>query len=79
MHANTISQRCLLPLLADIHSRRLTTLLEAVASCVRGAALSLTDIGRRFAGTGLLCHKRDFSPRCRSLSERRRGLGWTSR
>jgi hypothetical protein len=77
MHANTISQRCLLPLLADIHSRRLTTLLEAAASCVSGPALSLTDIGRRFAGTGLLRHKTDFSSRSHSLSDRRRGLGWT--
>ncbi len=57
MHAITILQRCLLPLLADIHSRRLATLLEAVASCVSGPALSLTDIGRRFAGGTLLRHK----------------------
>lgn len=57
MHAITILHRCLLPLLADIHSRRLATLVEAVASCVSGPALSLTDIGRRFAGTALLRHK----------------------
>lgn len=57
MHAITILHRCLLPRLADIHSRRLATLVEAVASGVSGPALSLTDIGRRFAGTALLRHK----------------------
>jgi len=50
MHTITILQRSLLPLLADIHSRRVATLLDAAASCVSSPALSLTDIGRRFAG-----------------------------
>jgi len=57
MHAITILQRCLTPLLANMHARRLATLLEAVASCVSGPALSLTDIGRRFTGSALLRHK----------------------
>ena len=57
MHAIRILQRCLSPLLKHIHARRLATLLEAVASCVSGPALSLTDVGRRFAGEALLRHK----------------------
>lgn len=57
MHAITILHRCLCPLLKHIHARRLATLLEAVASCVDGPALSLTDVGRRFAGATLLRHK----------------------
>jgi hypothetical protein len=57
MHAIRILQCCLSPLLKHIHARRLTTLLEAVASCVNGPALSLTDVGRRFAGKALLRHK----------------------
>ena len=50
MHAIRILQCCLSPLLKHIHARRLATLLEAVASCVNGPALSLTDVGRLFAG-----------------------------
>ena len=46
MHAIAILQRCLVPLLPNMHARRLATLLEAVASCVTGPALSLTDVGR---------------------------------
>ena len=57
MHAITILHRCLSPLLANIHSRRLATLFEAVVSCVSGPALSLTDVGRRFAGDALPRHK----------------------
>jgi hypothetical protein len=57
MHAITILQRCLNPLLKHMHARRLMTLLEAVASCVNGPALSLTDVGRRFAGEALLRNK----------------------
>lgn len=57
MHAITILQRCLSPLLKHMHARRLATLLEAVASCVNGPALSLTDVGRGFAGEALLRHK----------------------
>jgi hypothetical protein len=57
MHAITILHRCLCPLLKPIHARRLATLLEAVASCVDGPALSLTGVGRRFAGVTLLRHE----------------------
>ncbi|MEA3276128.1 MAG: IS4 family transposase, partial [Pseudomonadota bacterium] len=57
MHAITILHRCLDPLLKHIHRRRLATLLAAVASCVSGPALTLTDVGRRFEGSALLRHK----------------------
>ena len=57
MHAITILHRCLDPLLEHIHRRRLATLLAAVASCVGGPALTLTDVGRRFEGPALLRHK----------------------
>jgi hypothetical protein len=57
MHVVTILQTCLSPLLQKIHSRRLATLFAAVGSCVRGPALSLTDVGRRFAGASTLRHK----------------------
>lgn len=57
MHAIGILHRCLSPLLKHIHARRLATLLEAVVSCISGPALSLTDVGRRFAGEALLRHK----------------------
>lgn len=57
MPAIEILHRCLDPLLEHIHHRRLATLLVAVASCVSGPALTLTDLGRRFTGTALLRHK----------------------
>lgn len=57
MHALAILHRCLSPLLADIHTRRLATLFEAVVSCMCGPALSLTDVGRRFGGATALRHK----------------------
>ena len=57
MYTLVILQHFLAPLLGHIHHRRLDTLLEAVASCVSGPALSLTDIGRRFAGPARLRHK----------------------
>jgi len=57
VHALVILQHYLAPLLTHIHRRRLATLLDAVASCVSGPALSLTDIGRRFAGPARLRHK----------------------
>jgi hypothetical protein len=57
MHAITILRQCLNPLLAHIHARRLATLLEAVAACIAGPRLTLTDVGRRFGGGGLLRHK----------------------
>ncbi len=57
MHALVILQHYLAPLLGHIHRRRLATLLDAVASCVSGPALSLTDIDRRFAGPARLRHK----------------------
>ncbi len=46
-----ILHRCLDPLLQSIHRTRLATLFAAVAACVSGPALSLTDVGRRFGGT----------------------------
>ena len=36
-----------MPVLTNMHARRLAALLEAVASCVSGPALSLTDVGER--------------------------------
>jgi hypothetical protein len=57
MHALTILRRCLGPLLAGIHARRLATLLEAVAATVCGPRLTLTDVGRRFGGGASLRNK----------------------
>jgi len=57
MHAITILRQCLNPLLAHIHARRLATLFEAVASCIAGPRLTLTDVGRRFGGGASLRHK----------------------
>ena len=57
MHALTILHHFLTPLLTHIHRRRLETLLEAVVASVGGPRLTLTDIGRRFAGPGRLRHK----------------------
>ena len=57
MHALKILHHCLAPLLTHIHRRRLATLLEAVAASVSGPRLTLTDIGRRFAGPARLRHK----------------------
>ena len=57
MHALTILQRCVAPLLAGIHRRRLAGLLEAVAATVSGPRLTLTEIGRRFGGGGALRHR----------------------
>jgi hypothetical protein len=57
MHAIAILQRCLTPLLANMHARRLATLFKAVVSCVSGPALSLTDVGRRSSGGALLRNK----------------------
>jgi hypothetical protein len=57
VHAGTILHRCLDPLLRSIHRTRLATLFAAVAACVSGPALSLTDVGRRFGGTVGLRHK----------------------
>lgn len=54
MHALTILQRHLAPLLTGIHARRLATLLDAVAATVCGPRLTLTDIGRRFSGGATL-------------------------
>jgi multidrug transporter EmrE-like cation transporter len=54
MHALTILQRHLAPLLAGIHARRLAALLDAVAATVSGPRLTLTDIGRRFGGEATL-------------------------
>ncbi|MGD8275965.1 MAG: IS4 family transposase [Thiohalocapsa sp.] len=57
MHALTILQRCIAPLLAGIHRRRLAVLLEAVAATVTGPRLTLTEIGRRFGGSSHLRHR----------------------
>jgi len=57
MHALTILQRCVAPLLAGIHRRRLSVLLEAVAATVSGPRLTLTEIGRRFGGGSDLRHR----------------------
>ncbi|NEV65148.1 IS4 family transposase, partial [Thiorhodococcus minor] len=57
MHALTILQCCVAPLLAGIHRRRLSVLLEAVAATVSGPRLTLTEIGRRFAGGSNLRHR----------------------
>jgi hypothetical protein len=57
VHALIILQHYLAPLLGHVHRGRLATLLEAVASCVSGPALSLADIARRFAGPARLGHK----------------------
>jgi hypothetical protein len=57
MRALTILQRCVAPLLAGIHRRRLSVLLEAVAATVSGPRLTLTEIGRRFGGGSDLRHR----------------------
>jgi hypothetical protein len=57
LHALTILQRCVAPLLVGIHRRRLTVLLEAVAATVSGPRLTLTEIGRRFGGGSDLRHR----------------------
>ena len=57
MHALRILHLCLTPLLTHIHRRRLETVLEAVAASLRGPRLTLTDLGRRFVGTGRLRYK----------------------
>ena len=57
MHALTILQRCIAPLLTGIHRRRLAVLLEAVAATVTGPRLTLTEIGRRFGGGSHLRHR----------------------
>jgi hypothetical protein len=44
-------------LLQSIHRTRLATVFAAVAACVSGPALSLTDVGRRFGGAVGLRHK----------------------
>jgi len=57
MHVSAIVHHCLEPLLHHLHRRRLVTLLAAVASCLSGARLSLTELGRRFAGGARLRDK----------------------
>jgi hypothetical protein len=57
MHALTILQRYIAPLLTGIHRRRLAVLLEAVAATVTGPRLTLTEIGRRFGGGPHLRHR----------------------
>jgi hypothetical protein len=43
-------------LLTCVHRRRCETLFAAVAACVIGPRLTLTDIGRRFAAQTRLRH-----------------------
>lgn len=57
MHALSILRRCIAPLLAGIHQRRLAVLFEAVVSTVSGPRLTLTEIGRRFGGGADLRHR----------------------
>jgi hypothetical protein len=57
VHAPAILHRCLDPLLVPIHRTRLAALFAAVSACVLGPGLTLTDIGRRFAGATALRHK----------------------
>ena len=56
MHALTILHRCLDTLLTCVHRRRRETLFAAVAACVSGPRLTLTDIGRRFESKTSLRH-----------------------
>ncbi len=57
MHASAILHRCLAPLLVPMHRARLTALFAAVAACVAGPGLTLTDIARRLPGPGAFRHK----------------------
>jgi len=57
MHVDTILHHCLEPLLHHLHRWRQATLLAAVASCLSGPRLCLTDLGRRLAGEARLRHK----------------------
>ncbi len=57
MHALTILQRCVGPVLTGIHRRRLAGLFEAVAATVSGPRLTLTEIGRRFGGDAAVRHR----------------------
>jgi hypothetical protein len=40
-----------------MHAQRMAKLSDAMASCVGGPALALTDVSRRLVGTALLCHE----------------------
>lgn len=75
MHALKILHRCLAPLLSDLHAKRLATLLEAVVSCVYGPGLSLTDLGRRFAGPSAVRHKLKRADRLLGNSHLQREAG----
>lgn len=57
MHAPAILHRCLEPLLVPIHRARLAALFAAVAACVLGPGLTLTDLARRLPGCGAVRHK----------------------
>jgi len=54
--ALTILHRCVDALLVTVHRRRFDGLFEAVAACVSGPRLTLTDIGRRFTAQTRLRH-----------------------
>gem|GEM_PF-2789548 len=62
-----------------LHCRRLAPLLAAVASCMSGPRLALTDLGRRFEGGAKLHHKIKCSDRLlgnrRLQGERGRSMG----
>ncbi len=57
MHALTILQRCVGPVLTGIHRRRLAGPFEAGAATVRGPRLTLPEIGRRFGGAAAVRHR----------------------
>ena len=56
MHALAILHQCFDALLTCVHRRRRETLFAAVAACVSGPRLTLTDIGRRFQSRASLRH-----------------------
>ncbi len=56
MQAVAILHQCLDALLTCVHRRRRETLFAAVAACVSGPRLTLTDIGRRFQSKTSLRH-----------------------
>jgi len=56
VHALAILHQCLDALLTGVHRRRRQTLFAAVAACVSGPRLTLTDIGRRFQSKTSLRH-----------------------
>lgn len=65
------------PLLGAVHRRRLSVLVEAVATTVSGPPLTLTESGRRFADGGELRHRSKRADRLlgnRHLQHESRGI-----